>query len=209
MTDLAQGCVELGLDLADEQIARLHDYEQLLVKWNKAINLISRQDIDRVVPRHLLDSLAAFSLLGEGPVLDVGSGGGLPGIPLAIALDSVSFTLCERMTKRARFLQLAVRELGLSNVRVEAVDVELLPADVRFPTIVARAVASPRNLWKLMADRLDSHGSLLVFSSTRVTAEDGGEEVELEEIEGVETLVHRVRVPGMENAHTLCELKRT
>ncbi len=99
-------------------------YGVLIEKWNRSINLVSRGDIARLDKRHLIDSLAASPYLTGETVLDVGTGPGLPGIPLAIARPTLTFTLWERMSRRVRFLQLVCRELGLNNVEVVECDLD-------------------------------------------------------------------------------------
>ena len=101
------------MSLDASQADQLAAFGTLIEKWNKAINLVSRADVARLDARHLIDSLAASPLLTGKTVLDVGTGPGLPGIPLAIAEPAKFFTLWERMNRRVRFLQMACRELGL------------------------------------------------------------------------------------------------
>jgi 16S rRNA (guanine527-N7)-methyltransferase len=150
---LERGAKEMNAPLTEAQVQQLDRFANLIEKWNKGMNLVSRQDIQRLVPRHLLDSLAAVPHIESNTLLDVGTGPGLPGIVLAIAKPKVAVTLWERMTRRVRFLQLVCRELGLSNVQVQERDLydpeELGSADV-FDTIVARAVAPVERLWPVL-----------------------------------------------------------
>ena len=143
-------------------------YGVLIEKWNRSINLVSRGDIARLDKRHLIDSLAASPYLTGETVLDVGTGPGLPGIPLAIARPTLTFTLWERMSRRVRFLQLVCRELGLNNVEVVECDLDktahLKP--LRFDHIVARAVAPMEQLWHSLQSHLTKNGSLIVYSHT-------------------------------------------
>ena len=119
---LERGAKEMNAPLTEAQVQQLDRFANLIEKWNKGMNLVSRQDIQRLVPRHLLDSLAAVPHIESNTLLDVGTGPGLPGIVLAIAKPKVAVTLWERMTRRVRFLQLVCRELGLSNVQVQERD---------------------------------------------------------------------------------------
>ena len=131
------------------------------------MNLVSRGDIVRLDSRHLLDSLAAIPYVQGKTLLDVGTGPGLPGIPLAIAQPNVSITLWERMARRVRFLQMACRELGLKNVSVQECDIEKstrTPESPVFDTVVARAVAPVETLWPMMRDHLSADGRLIVYS---------------------------------------------
>ena len=131
------------------------------------MNLVSRGDIVRLDSRHLLDSLAAIPYVEGKTLLDVGTGPGLPGIPLAIAQPDVAITLWERMARRVRFLQMACRELGLKNVSVQECDIEKstrTPESPVFDTVVARAVAPVETLWPVMRDHLSADGRLIVYS---------------------------------------------
>ena len=160
----------MGLSLADAQFERLQSYIRLLEKWNRQINLISRSDIARLIERHILDSLSALHLLDTGPVLDVGSGAGLPGIPLAIACEDLEFMLCERMQRRTRFLHQVCMQLPLTNVQVSAEDIDGWPGEGKFKTVVARAVAPADVLWPRIAPHLADDGSMLVYAATREDA---------------------------------------
>ena len=138
---LEAGCAELGLDLSETQIRQLLDYLALLVKWNKVYNLTALRDPAQMLSKHLLDSLALIPYLDAESLLDVGTGAGLPGIPVAICRPQMAVTLLDSNAKKTRFLQQVKAELKLSNVtivhgRVEQVD---LP---KFAINTARAFAS-------------------------------------------------------------------
>ena len=149
-------------------------YGVLIEKWNRSINLVSRGDIARLDKRHLIDSLAASPYLTGETVLDVGTGPGLPGIPLAIARPTLTFTLWERMSRRVRFLQLVCRELGLNNVEVVECDLDKTAhrKPLRFDHIVARAVAPMEQLWPSLQGHLTKNGSLIVYSHTSTQVQD-------------------------------------
>ncbi len=124
MTDLSraalkQACQALGLDPAPDQLSRLGRYAGLLRDWNQRVNLVSRRDTGRILGYHALDSLAAAPLVpADARVADIGSGAGLPGIPLAICRPDLAVALVESVAKKVRFLEHAAAELGLANVRV-------------------------------------------------------------------------------------------
>ena len=131
------------------------------------MNLVSRRDVVRLDSRHLVDSLAAIPYVRGKTLLDVGTGPGLPGIPLAIARPDVSVTLWERMARRVRFLQMACRELDLQNVAIRECDLEKATRRSESPaydTVVARAVAPIETLWPVMRDHLRADGCLIVYS---------------------------------------------
>jgi 16S rRNA (guanine527-N7)-methyltransferase len=128
-----------GLRLADAQVATLERYLDLLEKWNRVYNLTAIRERDRMITHHLLDSLAVLPHLHGKRVLDVGSGAGLPGIPLAVADASLQVTLLESNHKKSAFLNQAVGELRLANARVVTERVEAWRTAERFDTIVSRA----------------------------------------------------------------------
>ena len=115
---LAHGLREGGLTLAESVQRRLLGYLALLEKWNRVCSLVSPVGVERWLRCHLLDSLSVLGLLPSGSLVDVGSGGGLPGLPLAIALPDKPVTLVESRQRQAAFLRQVVLELALSNVTV-------------------------------------------------------------------------------------------
>ena len=136
---LEQGLTELGVVLPAEAQQKLLAFRDLLLKWNKTYNLTALRDPDQAVSHHLLDSLAILPHVGPGPLLDVGSGGGLPGIPLAIARPDMAVTLVDTVQKKTTFLQQAAIQLGLPNVTVRHARVEALTG--AFAQITSRAFA--------------------------------------------------------------------
>ncbi len=133
---LQQGIQQFGLDLA---VDPLMQYLLLLHKWNHAYNLTAVRDLDEMVTRHLLDSLAIVHWIKGPRVLDVGSGGGLPGIPLAIALPHVQIVLLDSNGKKTRFLQEVKRALSLNNVEIVQTRVENYHPAHGFDTVTSRA----------------------------------------------------------------------
>jgi len=138
---LRSGVSELGLTLSEEAIDKLLAYLALLHKWNKVYNLTAIRDKSEMVSHHLLDSLAVLPHLWKGRWLDVGCGGGMPGLVLAIAEPDWEFTLLDSNTKKTSFVQQAVIELGLGNVSVYSGRVEQWVPNYKFDGIVSRAFA--------------------------------------------------------------------
>jgi len=136
---LETGISELGLVLDSEAKKKLLAYLALLDKWNKVYNLTAIRNKGEMVSYHLLDSLSVLPYLWGGRWLDVGSGGGLPGIVLAIAKPDWNFTLLDSNTKKTSFLQQAVIELGLKNVSVHSGRVEDWVIERGFEGIISRA----------------------------------------------------------------------
>lgn len=139
---LARGAKKMGVALSESQAEQLLAYMALLNKWNKAYNLTAVRDPAEMVSRHLLDSLSILPLVGAGRWLDVGSGGGMPGVILAIMLPDNAFTLLDSNGKKTRFLTQVKLELGLDNMQVVNSRVEAFSPDQAFDGIVSRAFSS-------------------------------------------------------------------
>lgn len=139
---LKHGVQDLALKLGPEQLEKLLDYLALLAKWNSVYNLTSVRDPAQMVVQHVLDSLAAVPAFeGAVNVLDVGAGGGLPGIVLAIARPDMKVSLIDTVHKKTAFLTQVKAELGLKNVTVYTARVEQLQAPQKFDVITSRAFA--------------------------------------------------------------------
>lgn len=136
---LAAGLADLGIDLPEAAQHKLLAFRDLLLKWNKTYNLTALRDPEQAISHHLLDSLAILPHVGPGPLLDVGSGGGLPAIPLAIARPELAVSMVDTVQKKTTFLQQAVIELGLKNVTVHHARVEEMPG--QYAQISSRAFA--------------------------------------------------------------------
>lgn len=139
---LADGIKDLKLDLDEKQHEQLLDYLALLFKWNSVYNLTSVRDPMQMVTHHLLDSLAAVPAFdGARNVLDVGAGGGLPGIVLAIARPGMKVSLIDTVHKKTAFLKQVKAELGLANVTVYTAKVQEVQVPQQFDVITSRAFA--------------------------------------------------------------------
>lgn len=160
---LDRGIGQLGLDVSPEQQELLLQYIALLHKWNKAFNLTSVRDPMQMISRHLLDSLAVNPYLQGANILDVGTGPGLPGIPLSILNPDKGFTLLDSNGKKTRFVRQSVLELGLKNVQVEQARVEAFKPNQGFDTILTRAFASLPDILKLSRHLLATGGRLLAM----------------------------------------------
>ena len=159
-TKLAQGvdALELSLDTATQR--RLLDYVALIAKWNRVHNLTAVRDSAQMVGSHLLDCLAVLPHLAPGSVADVGSGAGLPGIPLALARPASAVTLIESNHKKVAFLRQAVIELGLTNVEIAADRVETWQPPQRYDVVISRAFSDLPEFAQL-AGRLCAPGGTL------------------------------------------------
>jgi 16S rRNA (guanine527-N7)-methyltransferase len=137
-------------------------FADLLLRWNKVYNLTGARDLPELVDRHLLESLALRPLLKGERIADVGSGGGLPGVPLAIMEPARKFTLIESRAKRVRFMRHVVGELPLANTEVAHCRAEHLRPVQPFDTVLARAVAPPAELLEVCRT-LTAPGSVLLL----------------------------------------------
>ena len=138
---LAEGLTGLGLSLSDEASRGLLAYVELLIKWNRTYNLTAIRDPERMVSHHLIDSLSVLPHLPGGSLVDIGSGGGLPGIPIAIAQPHRRVTLNDSNHKKGAFLKQAAIELGLANVEVHVGRAEEWRPAERFDGAISRAFA--------------------------------------------------------------------
>ncbi|EOX8447791.1 16S rRNA (guanine(527)-N(7))-methyltransferase RsmG [Salmonella enterica] len=133
---------EAGISLTDHQKTLLVAYVDMLHKWNKAYNLTSVRDPAEMVIRHILDSIVVAPYLHGQRFIDVGTGPGLPGIPLAIVLPDAHFTLLDSLGKRVRFLRQVQHELKLENITPVQSRVEAYPSEPPFDGVISRAFAS-------------------------------------------------------------------
>lgn len=133
------GVLAAGLNLSDAVQQKLLDYLALIQKWNKVHNLTAVRDPDEMVTLHLLDSLAVLPFIQAKTLLDVGSGAGLPGIPLAICLPELKVTVIDSSQKKASFMRQAKAELGIDNLEVLCGRVEEVRRDEKFDVVISRA----------------------------------------------------------------------
>jgi 16S rRNA (guanine527-N7)-methyltransferase len=145
---------------ASKQLAA---FIELLLHWNRVHNLTGVRDRDELLDRHVVESLALEKLIDGEAVADIGSGGGLPGIPLAIVLPKVRFTLIESRRKRASFLRHAAATLALANVEVAHSRAEAIPPR-QFSTVLARAVAPPGELLEIASPLVAPGGRLVLLT---------------------------------------------
>ncbi|OMG51706.1 16S rRNA (guanine(527)-N(7))-methyltransferase RsmG [Azonexus hydrophilus] len=162
---LASGLNQLGLDLPADAQQKLLAFRDLLLKWNKTYNLTALRDPAQAISHHLLDSLAILPHVGDGPLLDVGAGGGLPGIPLAIVRPALSVSMVDTVQKKATFLQQAAIELGLKNVAVHHARVEEMRG--QYAQISSRAFAEIGLFIELTRHLLAPGGRWLAMKGVR------------------------------------------
>lgn len=195
---LDEGLVALSLNLSEADRQKLLDYVALLGKWNQAYNLTAVRDPEQMVSRHVLDSLAIAPHVKGPRALDIGTGPGLPGIPLAIARPEIEFVLLDSNAKKTRFVTQAVAELGLANVEVVQARVEKYRPDEKFDTLISRAFASIAEMLAAAGPLCRPGGEILAMKGVYP-----GEELTAIPPEFRVQDVRRLAVPGLDAARHL------
>ena len=190
----------MHLELPDATQDKLLAFRDLLLKWNKTYNLTALRDPAQAVSHHLLDSLAILPHIGSGALLDVGSGGGLPGIPLAITRPELSVSMVDTVQKKATFLQQASIELGLKNVAVHHARVEEMTG--QYAQISSRAFSELAPFVSLTRHLLAPGGRWLAMKGVRPDEEIAALPADV----SVETIIP-LSVPGLDAERHLIILK--
>lgn len=198
---LQEGLHALQVQANARQKALLLQYLSLLMKWNEHFNLTAIREPLAMVAGHLLDSLSVQEHLQGEQILDIGSGAGLPGIPLAIMSPAKQFTLLDGNGKKTRFMLQAASELGLKNVEVVKARVEEYRPGKGFDTVISRAFAELREMAELSA-RLCKETGWLYAMKGRYPEAELGQLTENAEI----AWIRRLRVPGLHDTerHLVC-----
>ena len=200
-TRLEQGIAALRLSLPAGAVARLLDYQALLERWNGAYNLTAVRDPADMITRHLLDSLAILPFVRGASLADLGTGPGLPGIPLAIAAPGRDMLLVDSNGKKVRFLREAIRVLKLDGVR--AVQSRVEDVQGQFDCVTARAFASLADMLGWGGHLLAPHGQWLAMKGKRPDDELSGMPAGFE----VRSM-HALAVPGLSAERHLLVLGR-
>lgn len=168
---LASTAPALGVTLDATQLAQLARYAELVDKWRHVTNLTGARSPAAFAREHLVDSLSVVPHVDDGPLLDVGSGAGLPGVVLAIARPGTAVTLLEPRQRRARFLTQVTIELALANVDVISARIEDLPAAARYEVVISRAFSALADYVALALPQCAPGGRILAMKG-RVDAAD-------------------------------------
>jgi 16S rRNA (guanine527-N7)-methyltransferase len=204
MTTLLDGARALAVELDEAQLAKLVAHLDLLDDWNTRMNLTAIRDRPSQLTKHLLDSLTVQPFLQGERIADVGSGAGFPGIPLAIVEPHRHFTLIESTGKKCRFLEHVRDTLELKNVEVVQSRAESYKPEVRFDTVIARAVGPVADLVKVAGALVVGGGRLLAmkgrYPEAELAAKLNGWKV---------AAVHPLTVPGLAEERHLVELVRS
>lgn len=201
---LSAGIKALNLDCPLDVQAQLLDYVRLLHKWNRVYNLTAVRDPALMVTRHLLDSLTVWPYLAGQRILDVGTGAGLPGIPLALLSAKKAperqFVLLDSNSKKTRFMQQAIAELGLKNVQAVHARTESFKPEQPFDVVLSRAFASVADMLAGAGQHCAPGGEILAMKG----ADPAAELVDLDPAFKLEQ-VYRLHVPGLdEDRHLVC-----
>ncbi|MGJ0483049.1 MAG: 16S rRNA (guanine(527)-N(7))-methyltransferase RsmG [Methylomicrobium sp.] len=197
---LEAGLNTLQISWSEAQIDRLLAFLKLIEKWNKAYNLTAIRIHEDMARLHLLDSLAVLPYIKGERVIDIGTGAGLPGIPLAIFLPGTRFTLLDSNAKKTRFVQQAVLELKLGNVEVCHNRVETFQPEQQFDTVITRAFAALPSIIQMTAHLLNDKGVLLAMKGQNPRDE-------LAEVK-VKSTVVSLQTPGVEAERCLVIIQK-
>jgi 16S rRNA (guanine527-N7)-methyltransferase len=197
-TLLVEGIAALNLSVDDQKIDQLLAFIKLIEKWNKAYNLTAIKKQDDMVKLHLLDSLTVIPYLDGERIIDIGTGAGLPGIPLAICLPNIAFTLLDCNAKKTRFVQQVVLELKLANVQIVHSRSEDYQPEQKFDTVITRAFAE-------LADIVESTKHLLADNGKIIGMKGQCTESELAKVVTKKTVIP-VQVPGVEAERNLVSI---
>lgn len=201
---LKDGVSSLNLEMSEVQIAQMISYLALLFKWNSVYNLTSVRDPQDMVRQHLLDSLSAvYAFKGAKNILDVGSGGGLPGIVLAIAYPETKLSMIDTVNKKTAFLSQVKAELKLKNVTVHTGRVEQLKVGDKFDVITSRAFSELNNFINWSHHLLASQGQFIAMKGVEPNHE-------IERLpEGWEVCsIESLHVPGLDAQRHLVFIKQ-
>lgn len=201
---LHEGLKSLPLSLSNEQVYKMIAYLALLSKWNSVYNLTSVRDPKEMVKQHLLDSLSAAHAFKEAKnVMDVGSGGGLPGMILAITYPQLRISMIDTVSKKTAFLTQAKTELGLSNVTVYTGRVEALVVEQKFDVITSRAFSELCNFVNWSGHLLADGGQFLAMKGIAPN-----QEIERLPAGWEMTRIEPLSVPGLDVERHLIYIKK-
>ena len=205
LQQLRDAASEIGLRLSDQQLSQLMSYVDLLEKWNAAFNLTAVRDRAELISRHVVESLSIAPFLSGTYRADIGTGAGLPGIPLAITEPCVDYVLVDSNGKKTRFLLEVKRALGLSNIEVETTRVENWHPERPVDAVITRSFADMATTIERIDHVLHDHSVLFAMKTESATDELQALPV------GVEHIIHQreIAVPGRDWSFQLLSLQRS
>ena len=191
------------MEASDQQLKQWRGYLALLRRWNRTYNLTAIEDDQAILTKHLLDSLSIAGFIKGERICDIGSGGGLPGIPLAILFPEKQFTLVDAVAKKTRFLRQVVTELKLANVQVVHARVEAYRPAYRFDQVICRAFSSLSEFVSVTGHLLAKNGEWLAMKG----------KLPVEELAALGKkmayTVHPLIVPGLDAERHLIQITQT
>ncbi len=201
---IAVGCEKMDLEVEPAMLDLLSQLVDLIEKWGKVYNLTAVRKPQEMVTRHILDSLVMLPFIGDGRLLDVGCGAGLPGLPIAIVKPQLAVTLLDSSSKKLRFVRQAVGELGLTNVEVAHARMREYQSAQSFDMVISRAVASMDELYQQTDHLLRVGGEMLFMKGTYPH-----QELETFSADRNQLQVTSLDVPGLNAARHLIRYKKT
>lgn len=200
---LESGAAELGVILSLPQKENLIKHLLLLDRWNRAYNLTSVRDPLEMISRHTFDSLSLLPYLRGDTILDLGTGAGFPGLPLAICDPIRHYVLLDGNGKKIRFVRQTIHELGLERVAVAQCRIESYQPIHKFNTIICRAVASIAHIFSMAFPLLERSGCLLIMKGRYPL-----EEMQDPSLLNTHLFVHKLFVPELAGERHLIEIRR-
>lgn len=215
MERFADYAADLGWRLTDKQLRQYASYQRLLIEWNQRMNLTAVREPELIQKKHFLDSMSCAKVTGDlsnREVADVGTGAGFPGLPLKILYPHMHLTLIDSISKKARFLQAIIDELGLAKVKVVVERAEVLGQQAshrsRYDWVMARGVARLRVLSEYLLPMCRVGGCMLAMKGKNVTAEikDAANAISL--LGGASAQVHTLQVPELTGERAIVTIKK-
>ncbi|CAB9544796.1 16S rRNA (guanine(527)-N(7))-methyltransferase (EC [Bathymodiolus brooksi thiotrophic gill symbiont] len=194
---LMQGAKEMNIALSDAQATSLISYLELIIKWNKTYNLSAIRTMEIGVKKHLLDSLSIVPFIDKSPLLDVGSGAGLPGIVVSIMKPELAVSVLDTVGKKCRFMQFAKTQLALKNLSVVNERVEAFKPQQCFGQITSRAFAEVDKTLKLTQHLLCENGHYLLMKGANAEQETP-----------TRATIHQLSVPWVSDQRFLIKIRK-
>ncbi len=195
---LIDGAKDMDIELDNKQAAKLINYLELIIKWNKTYNLSAIRNMEEGVKKHLIDSLSVIKYIGDKSLLDVGAGAGLPGIVISIMKPNLAVSVIDTVGKKCRFMQFAKTQLDLKNLTVINDRVENYHPEQCFSQITSRAFAEVGKTLKLTQHLLCNNGRYLLMK---------GDKFANESVKGVDVVAHQLSVPYVSDNRYLLEIQ--
>ena len=203
---LLKGCQQMKIELSDDKAEQFIELAELLIRWNKKINLTSIIKPDEVITKHILDSLSLLPHVHGKSLLDVGTGAGFPGVPLAMMLSEVQFTLLDSNHKKITFIKHVAAKLGLNNLHATHSRIQDLRSQEPFSSITARAFADLNDLLKWLPDVYDSNTQILAMKGKMPESEIDSLREGVLSSQWTVQVIEPLHVPGLEAERCVVKL---